>query len=266
MKYAFMSFSCPQLSLDEMLSLAQKLGYDGIEPRAASNHRHGVELEAGQAERANIKAQVEERGIALCCLATSCRYADPASLKAQIENTHRYIDLAADIGAARLRVFGGQIAAGLSREAAIDQVAQALSAVADHAIEQEVIVCLETHDDWCDPAHVAAVMRRVNHPAVAVNWDVMHPVRQAGATMDRAFRTLRPWIRHVHIHDGSAETDKLALLPIGHGAYDHRRVLELLQAEGYDGYLSGEWINWEPYEVHLPRELATMKRYETEIP
>jgi sugar phosphate isomerase/epimerase len=55
-------------------------------------------------------------------------------------------------------------------------------------------------------------------------------------------------------------------LPIGQGAYDHRRVLELLQAEGYDGYLSGEWINWEPYEVHLPRELATLKQYEAEIP
>ena len=30
MKYAFMSFSCPALSLDEMLSLAKRLGYDGI--------------------------------------------------------------------------------------------------------------------------------------------------------------------------------------------------------------------------------------------
>ena len=34
----------------------------------------------------------------------------------------------------------------------------------------------------------------------------------------------------------------------------------------YDGYISGEWINWEdPYEVHLPRELATLKRYESEV-
>jgi len=31
----------------------------------------------------------------------------------------------------------------------------------------------------------------------------------------------------------------------------------------YEGYLSGEWINWsDPYEAHLPRELATMKSYE----
>jgi hypothetical protein len=38
--------------------------------------------------------------------------------------------------------------------------------------------------------------------------------------------------------------------------------VELLQAMPYTGYLSGEWINWEPYEMHLPRELAAMKAYE----
>jgi hypothetical protein len=40
--------------------------------------------------------------------------------------------------------------------------------------------------------------------------------------------------------------------------------VQLLRAAGYDGYLSGEWIDWEPCEVHLPRELATMRVYENE--
>ena len=31
------------------------------------------------------------------------------------------------------------------------------------------------------------------------------------------------------------------------------------------GYLSGEWIGWEPYAVHLPRELAAMRAYEREL-
>ena len=31
----------------------------------------------------------------------------------------------------------------------------------------------------------------------------------------------------------------------------------------FEGYLSGEWINWhDPYEKHLPRELRTLRRYE----
>jgi sugar phosphate isomerase/epimerase len=55
------------------------------------------------------------------------------------------------------------------------------------------------------------------------------------------------------------------LVPIGQGSIDHRKALELLKSIDYQGFLSGEWIAWEPYEIHLPRELATLKGYEREI-
>lgn len=265
MRYAFMSFSCPELSLTKMLALARDLGYDAVEPRAGSNHAHGIELTASTAQRTVMRTQTQESGIDLCCLAVSCRYADPATVADQVDETRRYIDLAGDIGAPRLRVFGGKIADGVSRAAAIEKVSAALAPVADHAASRGVTICLETHDDWCDPAHVAAVMQRVNHPAIAVNWDIMHPVRAGGATMESAFATLQPWIRHVHIHDGTTDRSKLTMLPIGQGDIDHQRALELLSAAGYDGYLSGEWINWEPHEVHLPRELAAMRALEQKI-
>lgn len=264
MKYSFMSFSCPQLSLDEMLSLAKRIGYDGIEPRIVSGHKHGIELDADAAMRRESRRKAADSGIALCCVATSCRYADPASTQQNVDETLRCIDLAADVGAPRIRVFGGRIGGGIDREEAIEVVAKSLLSVADHASERGVTVCMETHDDWRDPKHVAEVMNRVNHPSICVNWDVMHPVRGGFATMDQAFETLKPWIRHLHVHDASKGTDKL--VPIGEGAYDHRRVIELLPSISYDGYISGEWINWDdPYEIHLPRELATLKRYEREV-
>ena len=159
-----------------------------------------------------------------------------------------------------LRVFGGQRPDGMDRDTAIAGVAQALEPLAAAAAAHGVTLCLETHDDWCDPDHVAAVMERVNHPAIAVNWDVMHPVRVAGWSMQAAFDRLAPWIRHVHVHDGTGNDIELA--PIGEGVYDHRVALQNLQASGYAGAISGEWINWsDPYEQHLPRELATMKQY-----
>ena len=258
MKYSFMSFSCPNLSLDAMLALAKEYGYDGIEPRIEANHSHGIELDIDADRRKEIKQKVANSGIALCCVATSRRYADPETAKQQVEDSLRCIDLAADVGSPRLRVFGGAVPEGVSREEAIDLVADSLRSVADHAQQRGVTVCMETHDDWCNPAHVAEVMRRVDHPAIAVNWDVMHPVRVARWTVDRAFEALKPWIRHLHVHDGVERE----LRPIGEGVIDHRRAIELLRAISYDGYLSGEWINWEPYETHLPRELATLRRYE----
>ena len=43
MKFSFMSFSCPDLDVDEMIALAGKYGYDGIEARISSQHKHGIE-------------------------------------------------------------------------------------------------------------------------------------------------------------------------------------------------------------------------------
>lgn len=262
MKYAFMSFSCPELTLAEMLALARKLGYDGIEPRLAAGHKHGIETTIGADARRAIRAQAAASDVALACLATSCKYADPATVAANVEETLRCIDLAGDLGCPRLRVFGGQLPAGVSREQGIELLTGALGQVAAQAQARGVTVCIETHDDWSHPAHLAEVMRRVNHPAIAINWDLMHPIRQGQISMDEAFAIVRPWIRHVHFHDGSASLDKLELRPIGQGDIDHGRAVQLLQEIAYTGYLSGEWIGWEPFETHLPRELAAMKAFE----
>jgi len=264
MKYSFMSFSTPELSLAEMLALAKRLGYDGIEPRLQAAHKHGIEFDTLAADRKAIRAQVEDSGIALCCLATSCQYSNPATLAEMVEDTRKAIDLAGDVGAPRLRVFGGMIPEGVSREQALAQCVESLSSVAAQAAARGVTLCVETHDSWCDPKNVATLIGAVNHPNIAVNWDIMHPVRTGNATIDESFEILKPWIRHLHIHDGGLG-EPFSLLPIGEGAIDHRRALELLLTLPYDGYISGEWINWEPYKVHLPRELTAMKVYEQEL-
>ena len=264
MKYAFMSFSTPALKLGETLAVAARYGYEGIEPRLDADHAHGIEVATSAEDREEICAIAADSPVELCCLATSLTYADPAKTTEMIEGSHARIDLAGDLGVPTLRVFGGKMGEGLEREAAIDLVADSLGQVADHAGEREVVLCMETHDDWCDPAHVAAVMERVSHPAVAVNWDIMHPVRSAGKSMDEAFEALNPWIRHLHIHDGTTG-GKLTFAAIGTGGIDHRRALELLLPTGYDGYLSGEWIGWEPHDLHLPREVQVMRGYEEEL-
>jgi len=260
MKHSFMSFSTPKLSLAEMIQVAERYGYDGIEPRLDAGHAHGVEVSTTPEQRATIRQLLADTEIRLACLATSLRYADPGHTEDMLRQTHERIDLAGDIGAPTLRVFGGKIPRGISRERAIELLVESLGAVAERAAERGVTLCLETHDDWCNPLHVLAVMEQLNLPAIAVNWDVMHPVRTRQATMDESFAALKPWIRHLHVHDGVGEGVELA--PIGEGEYDHWRVIELLMTIDFDGYVSGEWINWEPYDVHLPRELATLKRYE----
>jgi sugar phosphate isomerase/epimerase len=267
-RYAFMSFSCPDLGLRNVLALARRLGYDGIEPRAAAKHAHGVEIESPAAWRSDARRAVADSGVSLACIATSLKYADtggaspgPAA-RARVDETLRYVELARDLGCPRLRVFGGQIPAGVPRQAATDAVVACLRDVARRSAGSGVTLCVESHDDWCTPRDLARIMELVDSPSVAVNWDIMHPVLTGGVTMEEAWRVLGRWTRHVHAHDGDKVDGNIVLHPIGKGRIDHVAALGLLKTAGYDGFVSGEWIAWEPYETHLPRELAALKAIE----
>lgn len=260
MKYSFMTFSTPELTLDETLTVAVRYGYDGVEVRIDADHVHGIETTSSVPQRRSIEAAFASAGVSLCCIATSVSLANPETLGAMIEKAHSAIDLAADLGVPVIRVFGGDIPSGCSREQAISSVAESLSGLAERASECGVTICLETHDSWTDPAHVAGVMRMTANTAIAVNWDVMHPVRTNKATIEDAFELLKPYIRHVHVHDNVGTG--VMMVPLGTGEINHRTVVRLLVASGYRGYISGEWIGMEHYEVHLPRELAKLKEYE----
>lgn len=262
MHYAFMSFSCPELSLPEMLRVATDLGYEGIEPRLGQAHAHGIEVGTPARQLAAYRRQAEDAGVAICCLATGCRFADPQTCQSALDELHQAVDLAAALGCPRLRVFGGPLGLGLERAEAIELVAECLVKGAELAGPAEISLCLESHDAWTNPEHLAAVMRRADHAFVAINWDAMHPVRQSGWTVADSFRVLQPWIRHVHVHDGTL-ADPLELRPMGQGEIDHREVIRLLQQDQYDGFVSGEWIKWTPWQEHLGPELATLRGYET---
>jgi len=257
MKFAFMSFSTPKLTLSETLSLASRLGYAGIEPRVDRDHAHRIELAASPRQRREIRRQAGDSGVELCCLALGTKFSLPDQTGGAVRECRAYLDLAAEIGCPRIRVFGGVYPSDVSREQAIGAMVEGLRRVAAFAQDAEVDVCVETHDAWTHPEHLATVMREVNHPRIAVNWDIMHPFRTSGVPMREAFEILRPWIKHVHTHDGTL-SDPLVLKPTGEGDIDVPTALQCLQQLCYDGFVSGEWIDCEmdlADEIHRHRNL-----------
>lgn len=265
MKYSFVTFSCPEASLGEVIQYAKQFGYDGVEIRSGKAHQHGIELQRTESERQFIRDEFEKSGIEPCCLSVSCHYSNPDDADNQVSETEAYLRLAADIGIPLLRVFCGVIPVGVTREASFQSVVNSLKKVATVAERYGITIVVETHDDWSNPSIMAEVLRTVDHPSVAVVWDIIHTFRTGKASFEEAYQQLSPWVQHVHIHDGSLRTDKLEYKPIGEGDYCHRTVLRILQEAGYKRYLSGEWLRWEAPAIHLPREIKTMKDYEKEL-
>ena len=55
MKYSFMSFSTPTLSLAATLQAARQYGYEGVEPRLDADHAHGIEATLSTGDRETIR-------------------------------------------------------------------------------------------------------------------------------------------------------------------------------------------------------------------
>ena len=262
MNYAFMSFSCPKATLAEALDLVKANGYTGFEPRTDAGHTHGIETSMTTEKRREARKLAEEKQIALCCLATSVKLSGRRARPENMDAARRAVELCADLGIPRIRVFGGPIDEGCTRREAIEETARALDDLSDEIGSADICLCMETHDSWCEPEHVAAVMRLCRGTHVGVNWDLMHPLLAAHADMRKTFGWLKPYIRHVHIHGGTYEGG-VRFLPIEGNVIDHRLALEELASIRYDGWLSGEWINWDR-PGYLAEERETMRRYERE--
>ncbi|HOJ11846.1 MAG TPA: sugar phosphate isomerase/epimerase family protein [Clostridiales bacterium] len=262
MKYSFMSFSTPELNLDQSLNIARLYGYDGFEPRTSAGHKHGIEIGSTKPVLREARLKSEDSGIKICCIATSCCFANPSNNEGNIELAKRSIDLASEVNSPAIRIFGGNIPEGVSREKSFDLIVEAMMKLSNYALERGVTICIETHDSWCDPKAVADIIQSVNHPAIAVNWDIMHPALTASYTIEKAFEILKPWIKHVHVHDGLRTDKGLEFKTISQGKVDHKTAIRLLKDSEYNGFISGEWIGWEHYEIHLPRELKILKSFE----
>jgi sugar phosphate isomerase/epimerase len=262
MKISFMTWVCPTWTLKEVLAGAVRYDWDGVEPRAQAGHKHGVEVAATRKQRAQIRAAFEDCGVEMSCIATSIRYssADPKERAGMVEQTRKFVDLAADLGCPHLRVFGGPMPEGAPRDDVKAYVAEALRQCGEYAAGKGVYVCLETHDDFRKAQDAADTVRTAAQPNVQICWDVAHPFN-AGDTMQEAFDLVKPYVRHLHVHDMKTVNGKHEMAPIGEGEIPHDEVVQLLKGIAFAGHLSGEWIDAFAPERILPVDSATLRRY-----
>lgn len=262
MKFSFMTWVCPDWDLNQVLAATIRYGYDGVEPRGEADQQHGVELSATKKQRAEIKQQFSDMGVEMSCIATSRTYsmADEDARNESVELTKKYVTLAADVGCPYIRVFGGQIPESVEKEDAKKYVAAALRECAEFAAGSGVVVCLETHDHFSLAKDATDTIKLADHSNAQILWDVAHPFR-AGETMAESFEYVKPYVKHLHVHDATVEGGWTARL-MGEGEIPHDEAVRLLQTIDFQGHLSGEWINPEwPVEELLSHDVAVLRGY-----
>lgn len=269
MKISFSTLGCPAWSLERILDAAGRGGYDGVELRfVEGDDALWARPELSGSGLADTLARLRDSALAISCVDTRSFFHDPpgAARDRALDEAARSLDLAARLGAAGIRVFGDRVQEGQDRDSTAALVSEALARLGEIAAPLGVEVWLESHGDFARAADTAGVVDRASARAVGIVWDPANAFEQ-GETAAEGHRVLGARIRHVHVKDAVPPDSAAApgthwspVLP-GRGLSRPEAVLEVLDAAGYDRWVSFEWEKkWHPAieepEVALPHFIA----------
>ena len=279
---SFSTLGCPDWSFTELIEYGSDAGFDGVEIRLLERETDLLAVPAFQPSRlSERRRELTEGGFRVCGIASSVAFDSPDATERQrqVDVGRANLDLAAELEADVVRVFGDIIRETVGREALVDQVAEGLDRLGEYAEPLGLTVVIETHGDFADSRLTRDTLQRVNSDAVGVLWDTHHPWRFCGESLPETFENFGRWVRHTHWKDsismprhevdaaGTAATDEADALMGGHETADYVlfgggefpviECLGLLAGSGYEGWYSLEWEKmWHPDlegpEVALP--------------
>ncbi|MFD2334188.1 sugar phosphate isomerase/epimerase family protein [Cohnella sp. GCM10020058] len=255
-RLAFSTLPCEGRTLDEMLELAVRWGFGGLELREGASWGISTEMTA-EARRSALRS-FERAGVRATDIASGVCLAGLADDAAQLENLRRSVRLAHDLEAGGVRVFLGyfterrdQDMPAIPYEALVAHIASAC----DDAAPLGVPIWIETHNEFATGRSLRKLLDDVRRDNCAVIYDIIHPLEE-GEQPEETVALLGAQCVHVHVKDGVPFEDPLRsswkYTRIGEGQVPIASVVETLERAGYAGSYSLEWeTKWRP-ELQVP--------------
>lgn len=266
MKLTYTSLAAPGWTIEEAVEAAVRYGYAAIEWRLADGAI--IEPDASAEVRRRLREVPAAHGIEVACLDSSCRVvrATPEERAATLEDGRRMLDLATEIGAPFLRVFGGELPTQTTRAEILAPTAEVLHTLGNYGTERGVTVLIETHDAWTNSQDVLALLQASQTNGCKVLWDSHHTFR-FGETPAQTGTLLGEQVAYVHVKDSRLNADNpqtWTYCLLGAGDVPLREIRDALNRQGYNGYLSLEWEKkWHPEiaepEIALPQAAAYLR-------
>jgi sugar phosphate isomerase/epimerase len=255
MRLAFSTLACPEWGLERVLAAAAEYGYDGVELRMLDGDL--VSPAIPEERRRAVRTAFEHAGVPLCCLDTSFEIAAPG---AELDEAVAYLELAADLGAPMIRLFGGA-PDGEAISATRKRVTGRLARLADHGRELGVTVALETHDSFARGEAAAGVVRDTP-TGVGIVWDTLNAF-VTGEPPASTFAFVADRLVHVHVKDGGTPPDLERNELFGRGRVPLVDILRMLSSHRYGGWVSVEWEKrWQP---SIPDADLALPQYATAL-
>ncbi len=247
MKLAFSTLGCPGWSFDEIFATAKDLGLNGIEVRGI-----GGELFAPKARPfldeaiASTKERFAKSGMSIPMLATGACVGLKGKAEACMTEARSTIDLAAALGTPYIRVMITPVPQPTD-DADLGAAVENYQAICDYAATKGVTALIETNGPLADSDTMLGFIQKVNSSAKGILWDIHHPFRYFGEPPAKTIGVLGSFIRYVHVKDSAMVNGVVQYRMMGYGDVPVFDALKLMKDNGYDGFITLEWVKrWCP--------------------
>lgn len=219
-----------QWDVDTIIKNCRESGFQGVELR--TTHAHKVEESLTKAERAEVRKKFADGGVAAYGLGTAFDYHTPdsAKLRADIEATKRYIELAKDIGCEGVKIRPNALPPEVPEEKTLAQIGHSFREVAAAGKDAGQKIWMEVHGkDTCRPDRMRKIIDYADHSNAYVTWNCNPGEADAQGSVRANFDLLKHKIGCVHIQE-LWDTKR----------YPWQEVFTLLKGIGYEGWTSYE--------------------------
>jgi len=247
MKLAFSTLGCPDWSWREIFATAKDLGMNGIEIRGIGSQMFAPKANAFLPENIDATlAELKRVGLEIPMLTSNADLSVKGGEEQNIREAKDYIELAKKTGTEYVRVMCQNSAA--PRESIdLDRVAELYAELCDYAAGTGVFPLIETNSYLADSEQMLKFIRKVNRSNAFVLWDIHHPFRFFRESPAKTAGNLQGLVKYVHVKDSAMEDSGLVYRMMGYGDVPIFDMLALLHSQGYEGYISLEWVKrWCP--------------------
>jgi sugar phosphate isomerase/epimerase len=169
----------------------------------------------------------------------------------QVDLVRHWVDLAVEMGAPAMRVFGGAVPKDTTLEQATAWAIETLKEVEPLAAARGIFLALENHGGVTATADgVLSILQAVDSQWIGANLDTgnFH-----GPDPYAEMARVAPYAVNAHIKTAVQAQGQPA------GPSDYKRIAQLLRDAGYSGYLSLEYEGREDPKTAVPRVLGEIR-------
>jgi len=228
-----------------LIRMAAELGADGVDLTTYWLH------DTTDQTLFALKRAAYRNGIALYNIGIRARMAQPtAELQAaEVETVRKWLDVAERLGASHMRIFGGAIPKGATEDQAVTWAVETLKRAADEAGKKGITLGVEDDGGITTNAdRTVEIFKKTDSPWVGINLDIGNFPDDGYAQIEMC----APYATNVHFKSEVHVAKKRE-------PADWARVLKILGAAGYRGYLALEYEATEDPMTVVPKLVGKMR-------